>query len=88
MLLGGGGYTIENVSRLWTYETSIALNTKLDDNLPSRDRYYDYYKNDSKLHIHAKNNVENKNSKTEIHKIEIQVYNILKSLEFAPGMAI
>jgi histone deacetylase 1/2 len=26
MLLGGGGYTIENVSRLWTYETSIALN--------------------------------------------------------------
>lgn len=26
LLLGGGGYTIRNVARCWTYETSIALN--------------------------------------------------------------
>ena len=25
MLLGGGGYTVNNVSRLWLYETSICL---------------------------------------------------------------
>jgi len=25
LLLGGGGYTIRNVARCWTYETSIAL---------------------------------------------------------------
>lgn len=25
LLLGGGGYTIRNVARAWTYETSIAL---------------------------------------------------------------
>ena len=25
MLLGGGGYTIRNVARCWTYETSVAL---------------------------------------------------------------
>jgi histone deacetylase 1/2 len=62
MLLGGGGYTIENVSRLWTYETSIALGIDLDNNLPTRDRYYDYYKNDSKLHISPKANLENKNT--------------------------
>ena len=24
-MLGGGGYTIRNVARCWTYETSIAL---------------------------------------------------------------
>lgn len=26
LLLGGGGYTIRNVARCWTYETSVALN--------------------------------------------------------------
>ncbi len=26
LLLGGGGYTIRNVARCWTYETSTALN--------------------------------------------------------------
>jgi len=69
MLLGGGGYTIENVSRLWTYETSIALGIDLDNNLPTRDRYYDYYKNDTKLHINPKTNVENKNTVQDIEKL-------------------
>lgn len=26
LLLGGGGYTVENVARCWTYETALALN--------------------------------------------------------------
>lgn len=26
MVLGGGGYTIRNVSRCWTYETAVCLN--------------------------------------------------------------
>lgn len=25
MLVGGGGYTVENVARAWTYETSLVL---------------------------------------------------------------
>lgn len=25
VMLGGGGYTIQNVSRCWTYETGVAL---------------------------------------------------------------
>ncbi|GJQ68391.1 Rpd3 [Trypoxylus dichotomus] len=29
MMVGGGGYTIRNVSRAWTYETSVALDFKL-----------------------------------------------------------
>ena len=27
LLLGGGGYTIRNVARCWTYETAVALNS-------------------------------------------------------------
>ena len=29
LLLGGGGYTIENVARCWTYETSVCLDEVL-----------------------------------------------------------
>lgn len=25
IIMGGGGYTVQNVSRCWAYETSIAL---------------------------------------------------------------
>lgn len=31
LLVGGGGYTIRNVSRCWLYETSIALNQEVSD---------------------------------------------------------
>ena len=30
ILVGGGGYTVPNVARCWTYETSIANDTKID----------------------------------------------------------
>ena len=29
LLLGGGGYTIRNVARCWTYEPAVALNCKI-----------------------------------------------------------
>ena len=33
LLLGGGGYTIRNVARCWTYETSIALGVEIANGL-------------------------------------------------------
>ena len=33
LLLGGGGYTIRNVARCWTYETSVALNVEVANGL-------------------------------------------------------
>ena len=35
--LGGGGYTIENVSRLWAYETALALNKEIPKVIPMSD---------------------------------------------------
>jgi histone deacetylase 1/2 len=35
LLLGGGGYTIRNVARCWTYETAICCDTELDDRMRS-----------------------------------------------------
>lgn len=44
MLLGGGGYTIKNVARVWTYETACALNMDqdLDRNLPYN-HYFEWF---------------------------------------------
>lgn len=31
LVLGGGGYTIRNVSRCWTYETAVCLDAEVSD---------------------------------------------------------
>lgn len=44
ILLGGGGYTIKNVSAVWTYETACALGieSQIDGDLPFND-YMEWY---------------------------------------------
>lgn len=34
IVLGGGGYTVRNVARCWTYETSIIVDENLNNELP------------------------------------------------------
>lgn len=36
LMLGGGGYTIRNVARCWTYETAVAL----DSTIPNGKFYF------------------------------------------------
>ena len=44
MLLGGGGYTVKNVARAWTYETACALGIEndIDLNLPWNE-YFEWF---------------------------------------------
>ena len=42
ILLGGGGYTIENVARCWTYETATALGRTLENKLPANEYSNEY----------------------------------------------
>lgn len=52
ILLGGGGYTIENVARCWTYETSVAIGIEIDNNIPEHDNFAGIYQADGlKLHF-------------------------------------
>jgi histone deacetylase 1/2 len=39
LILGGGGYTMRNVSRTWAYETGLLVGEQMSTNLP----YNDYY---------------------------------------------
>ena len=34
LVLGGGGYTVRNVARAWTYETSVLINDDISNELP------------------------------------------------------
>ncbi|KAL0265714.1 UNVERIFIED_CONTAM: hypothetical protein PYX00_011428 [Menopon gallinae] len=43
LVLGGGGYTTGNVSRCWTYETSVVCGQHIQDAIPEHDPYYMHY---------------------------------------------
>lgn len=68
MMVGGGGYTIRNVSRAWTYETSVALGVDIANELPYND-YFEYFGPDFKLHI-SPSNMANQNTQEYLEKIK------------------
>ena len=79
LVLGGGGYTLRNVPRCWTYETSVLLDTPVSDTLPYND-YYEYYGPEYRLHL-PESNMENQNSMKYIDGIRTQVLQILDGVE-------
>ncbi|KAK7677813.1 histone deacetylase [Cerrena zonata] len=59
MVVGGGGYTMRNVARTWSFEAGLLNNIKLPQELPYND-YYEYYGPDYKLDVRPSNiNLEN-----------------------------
>ena len=55
ILVGGGGYTIENVPRCWVNETAISLGIHdLPNEIPTNAKAYDLYKPDHKLFVSVK----------------------------------
>jgi len=84
LLLGGGGYTIRNVARCWTYETAVALNTEIANELPYND-YFEYFGPDFKLHI-SPSNMANQNTGEYMDKIKTRLFENLRMLPHAPGV--
>jgi len=86
LVLGGGGYTLRNVPRCWTYETSVLLDTEVKNSLPYND-YFEYYGPDYRLHTPV-SNMENLNSKSYLERTKIQLLEILGNIEPVPSVAI
>lgn len=86
LMVGGGGYTIRNVSRCWTYETSVALGTEIANELPYND-YFEYFGPDFKLHI-SPSNMANQNTPEYLDKIKWVRYGWHDSLGFLPTFAV
>lgn len=84
LVLGGGGYTIRNVARCWTYETSLLVNSQLSNDLPYND-YFEYFGPDYRLHIPA-NNMQNLNSREYLNQQKITILENLRQLKGAPSV--
>lgn len=85
MLLGGGGYTVKNVSRCWAYETSIALNVEISNDLP--ETIYDaYFSPEMKLHIERNEKIINKNSPQHLRELIEASYEKLRIIEPVPSV--
>jgi histone deacetylase 1/2 len=63
ILLGGGGYTVKNVARLWTYETACALGieNEISPHLPWNE-YFEWFGPRYRLEV-LPNNMEDMNLK-------------------------
>ncbi|KOX74673.1 Histone deacetylase Rpd3 [Melipona quadrifasciata] len=89
LMVGGGGYTIRNVSRCWTYETSVALvalDYEIANELPYND-YFEYFGPDFKLHI-SPSNMANQNTPEYLEKIKTRLFENLRMLPHAPGVQV
>ena len=88
LVLGGGGYTLRNVPRCWTYETSVLLGMSGDDEirdaLPYND-YFEYFGPDYRLHLPV-SNMENLNSTSYLEKTKIQLLEVLRQVDCAPSV--
>lgn len=85
LVLGGGGYTIRNVARCWTYETSVLTETELSNDLPFNE-YLSHYGPDFKLHAPIVETVDNANSQSYLASISRKVHDYLKFLNGAPSV--
>jgi acetoin utilization deacetylase AcuC-like enzyme len=85
LVLGGGGYTIRNVARCWTYETAVVLDEEPANDLPYND-YYGYYQPDFALHYPVSSTMENQNSRQYIDQVRQQVTENLRLLAAAPSV--
>lgn len=84
LVLGGGGYTIRNVARAWTYETALLVNEKIADELPFCD-YFEYFGPDYSIAV-PPSNMPNLNSPEYLEKCKIKVLENLRSSQFAPSV--
>lgn len=78
LMLGGGGYTLRNVPRCWTYETGIALGMELEDEMPKTD-FIEYFYPEYKLHMPV-TNMENANTSEYLNSVLESIDNTLKEL--------
>ena len=68
LVVGGGGYTLRNVPRCWTYETSLMTGVEIENEIPESNEYRDYFCPEYKIHSPV-SNMENLNQEEDLEKI-------------------
>ncbi|CAH0402841.1 unnamed protein product [Chilo suppressalis] len=84
LVVGGGGYTLRNVARCWTYETSLLVDENISNELPYTE-YLEFFAPDFQLHPDV-SNTNNANSKQYLEAISKHVYDNLKMCQHSPAV--
>ncbi|XP_026333195.1 histone deacetylase 3 isoform X2 [Hyposmocoma kahamanoa] len=87
LVVGGGGYTLRNVARCWTYETSLLVEENISNELPYTE-YLEFFAPDFQLHpdINRPDSTNNANSKQYLEAITKYVYDNLKMCQHSPAV--
>lgn len=87
ILLGGGGYTVKNVARTWTYETACALGieNEIDPNLPWNE-YFEWFGPRYRLEV-PENNMDDLNVKDgSLDKVRFNALQQLSEIPCVPSV--
>ncbi|GMG40213.1 unnamed protein product [Ambrosiozyma monospora] len=87
LVVGGGGYTPRNVSRLWCYETSVMTSQQLNSKLPESLPFRNFFQPDYSLHPNLGDRIDNKNTKKYLENLKNTLLENLRYLRGAPSVA-
>eukprot|EP01025_Chloroclados_australasicus_P052405 TRINITY_DN6106_c1_g1_i5.p1 TRINITY_DN6106_c1_g1~~TRINITY_DN6106_c1_g1_i5.p1 ORF type:complete len:513 (+),score=52.79 TRINITY_DN6106_c1_g1_i5:170-1540(+) len=87
LVVGGGGYTLRNVARCWTYETSKMLQIDLPNKLPEKTLRGDYnwFMDSDNLHIEV-SNMQNANTTEDLQGLLRACYIAIDQIPAVPSV--
>ena len=86
ILLGGGGYTLRNVSRCWAHETGVAVGQSLDNQIPFNE-FFEYFAPNYTLQT-LPTNMVNTNERAKLDEYLSNLLQKLKQIDCAPSVQI
>jgi len=94
LLLGGGGYTVSNVARCWSFETAVAIGchrdlaTHIPDELLQTDALVarQLQGTGNKIHVKRDTNVRDNNTRSLLAREQARLLERLKQLAHAPSV--
>eukprot|EP01105_Mastigella_eilhardi_P020079 TRINITY_DN475_c1_g1_i2.p1 TRINITY_DN475_c1_g1~~TRINITY_DN475_c1_g1_i2.p1 ORF type:complete len:455 (+),score=174.20 TRINITY_DN475_c1_g1_i2:156-1367(+) len=86
LVLGGGGYTVANVSRAWTYETALLCGEKVDNVIPQSNDYRKYFSDGLLIPGLSGCPYENQNGRSYLETLRATVMTNLRMLQGAPSV--
>ncbi|KAL7076058.1 hypothetical protein ACQ4LE_004561 [Meloidogyne hapla] len=90
LVLGGGGYTLRNVARCWTYETAILLDRdqEISNEIPDNSEYLEYFAPEFTLRSDLPKRIENMNSKEYLSAIKTEIVENIRLVRNSPAVQI
>lgn len=86
MLLGGGGYSLNNVALCWTQETAVACDRELPKTLPFHNYFKDYTSTGYSSHTEAVPGMPNKNTRAFLHILENKLNERISFIKAPPSV--